>query len=68
MREGRVGPSLAARLNALASSLGSRDFKSAQRVSQEIAAAEWKEVKDWNAGLRALMTVAAAKAAYLGVQ
>lgn len=68
MREGRVGPSLAARLNALAASLGGRDFKGAQRVTQEIASAEWKEVKDWHGGLRAMMTIAGAKAAYLGVQ
>jgi hypothetical protein len=61
LRDGGVDASLAAKLLALARALGGRDMRAAQRVVQEMAAADWKAAKAWHGGVRQLVTVALAK-------
>lgn len=61
MRDGGVDASLAGKLQALARALGGRDMRAAQRVVQEMAAADWRSVKGWHGGVRSLVTVALAK-------
>jgi len=67
MREGRITPALAARLNALAHALGGRDFRSAQRAVQDMASADWKDVREWHAGVRSLVTMGVTKGSLLGL-
>lgn len=68
LREGRISASVCGKLGNLANALGSRDFRAAQRINAEMATSDWKETKEWGTGLRYLLALAVAKAAYLGVQ
>ncbi len=58
---GQVSGEVLAKLRALSESMAAYDFKSAQKVQMELATMEWNATKEWQKGVRHIVTLALIK-------